>query len=140
MKYGEQAIEDQTDIEVFENPGTSDYSIHIEHPEFTCLCPRSGYPDFGTIIIDYVPDKICIELKSWKLYINRFRNTNKYHEAVVNEIADYLMALRPKYLRVVGDFLRRGNVKTIVTVKRGDVKYETLLCNERDLPGSTGRR
>ena len=117
-RYGEQEI-DKIELEVFDNPAPErDYNIHIEHPEFTCKCPRSGYPDFGTIIIDYVPDKLCVELKSWKLYINGFRDQYKFHEAVINEIADhFIKTLSPRRLVVTGDFMRRGNVKTVVKVE-----------------------
>lgn len=116
QKYGEKAIS-EIELETFANPALErDYNIHIEHPEFTCKCPRSGYPDFATIIVDYTPDELCVELKSWKLYINSFRDIYEYHEAVVNKILDELVAvLSPRKLRVVGDFNRRGNVKTVVT-------------------------
>jgi len=95
--------------------------IHIEHPEYTALCPRSGYPDFGTIVIDYIPDvKVC-ELKAIKLYINSFREERVSHENVVNIIADkFLKDVEPKALRIIGDFTRRGGVKMIVTVYRGE--------------------
>lgn len=118
MRLGEIAIKEQQ-LEVFENPAPdNDYNIHIEHPEFTCKCPRSGYPDFGKIIVEYVPDKLCLELKSWKLYINAFRDTYRYHEAIINEIANVLkQLLSPRRLKIIGDFNRRGNIKTIVTVE-----------------------
>lgn len=117
LRKGEAEIQN-IELETFENPAIEkDYMIHIEHPEFTCKCPRSGYPDFATIIVDYVPDKLCVELKSWKLYINSFRDDYKFHEAVTNEIYDTLhKTLSPRKLKVTGDFMRRGNVKTIVAV------------------------
>ncbi|MEM7769680.1 MAG: preQ(1) synthase, partial [Cyanobacteria bacterium P01_A01_bin.37] len=97
------------------------YSIHLEHPEFTALCPRSSYPDFGTIVVDYQPGKWVVELKAFKLYINSFRNQRISHEGVVNQIADRLWnELSPVGLRLIGDFTRRGGVKTVITVCKGD--------------------
>ena len=118
IRYGEKQV-NAAALEVFDNPKPErDYTVSIEHPEFTCKCPRSGYPDFATIHIEYVPDKLCVELKSWKLYINSYRDTYKYHEAVVNEICDmFVEKVQPKELKVIGDFNRRGNIKTIVTVE-----------------------
>ncbi len=104
------------------NPGR-DYEIDIEAPEWTALCPITGQPDFGTIRIRYVPDRLCLELKSFKLYIHSFRERGVFHEAVTNEILDHLVAsCRPRRMRVVGDFRVRGGIKTIVTAehpKRG---------------------
>jgi 7-cyano-7-deazaguanine reductase len=98
----------------------NDYLIQLEHPEFTALCPRSGYPDFGTIVVEYYPGPLVLELKAFKLYINSFRNERISHEAVVNTIADRLaQELSPKMMRVIGDFQRRGNVKTVITTYRG---------------------
>jgi len=92
-----------------------DYEVSVALPEFTCLCPISGYPDFATIHVRYIPDKKIIELKSLKLYINRFRDQSHFHEAVVNRILDDLTAcIRPRWMEVVGDFNPRGNVKTVV--------------------------
>jgi len=94
--------------------------IHIEHPEYTALCPRSGYPDFGTIVIDYEPDAKVFELKAIKLYINSFRDRRISHENVINEIADKIYKdVVPSTLRIIGDFTRRGGIKTVVTVYRG---------------------
>jgi 7-cyano-7-deazaguanine reductase len=94
------------------------YEISFACQEFTCLCPRSGFPDFATIYIKYVPDKFCVELKSLKLYINGFRNKKVFHEDVTNNIIDDLInLLDPHEIEVVGDFTVRGNVKTIVTAK-----------------------
>jgi 7-cyano-7-deazaguanine reductase len=93
-----------------------DYKIAISYPEFTCLCPRSGYPDFATIRVTYVPDERIVELRALKLYLNRYRNEYVFHEAVVNRILDDLVAAaNPRWIRVVGDFNVRGNVKTVVT-------------------------
>lgn len=116
-KYGEIAIE-EAKLERWENPAPErDYTIDISFPEFTCLCPRSGYPDFAIINISYIPDKYIVELKSLKLYLNKFRNQHVSHEKVINIMYnDLLDLLKPRYLKVVGDFNPRGNVKTIITV------------------------
>ncbi|MBN1779777.1 NADPH-dependent 7-cyano-7-deazaguanine reductase QueF [bacterium] len=94
-----------------------DYDISIELPEYTCLCPISGYPDFAVIRVKYVPDQFIIELKSLKLYINQFRNKEMYHEAGVNKILDDLVeCIHPRSMEITGDFNPRGNVKTVVRV------------------------
>ncbi len=120
MKYGEKAIKDAK-IELWDNPNPErDYEINIIFPEFTCLCPRSGYPDFATIKINYVPDKKIVELKSLKLYLNSFRNNYLSHEEVTNKIYSELeKRLKPRFLEVVGDFNPRGNVKTIIKICSG---------------------
>ncbi len=117
MKYGAEAIK-QAKLEIWDNPYPDrDYVIDISYPEFTCLCPRSGYPDFATIKITYVPDKKIVELRALKLYLNSFRDQNISHEAVSNVIFDVLKKnLRPRSLEVVGDFNVRGNVKTVIRV------------------------
>ena len=117
MKYGTKAIK-QAKLEIWPNPNPErDYVIDISYPEFTCLCPRSGYPDFATIRITYTPDKKVVELKSLKLYLNSFRDQGVSHEAVPNLIFDTLKKnLKPRALVVEGDFNVRGNVKTIVRV------------------------
>lgn len=117
MKYGEEAIE-KARLEAWENPYPDrDYRIDIAFPEFTCLCPRSGYPDFATIRINYTPDKLVVELKSLKLYLNRYRNEYISHEAATNRIFDDLKnLLKPRQLEVIGDFNVRGNVKTLIRV------------------------
>jgi len=95
-----------------------DYEIDFTIPEFTCLCPRSNFPDFATIRIHYVPDRSLVELKSLKLYINKFRDQEMFHEAAVNRILDDLVALvEPRFMEVVGDFNVRGNIKTVVTAR-----------------------
>jgi 7-cyano-7-deazaguanine reductase len=108
-------------LERFPNPNPErDYLISITLPEFTCLCPLSGYPDFAVMRLRYVPDKWCVELKSLKLYINSFRDKGAFHEAVTNQIADDLIKLlKPRWLELVGDFNPRGNVKTVVKVCHG---------------------
>lgn len=92
-----------------------DYQVEITLPEFTCLCPISGYPDFATIHVNYIPDKRILELKSVKLYINKFRDQEHFHEEIVNKILEDLVAVcQPRWMEVVGDFNPRGNVKTVV--------------------------
>jgi 7-cyano-7-deazaguanine reductase len=95
-----------------------DYEVSITLPEFTCLCPMTGYPDFATIHVTYVPDKLLLELKSVKLYINKFRDQEVFHEEAANKILeDLAAACRPRWMEVVGDFNPRGNVKTVVKVE-----------------------
>jgi len=117
MKYGEKAIQEAV-LEIWDNPNPErDYEITICFPEFTCLCPRSGYPDFATIKINYVPSEKIVELKSLKLYLNSFRNVYISHEEAANKIYSELQKrLNPKFLEVIGDFNPRGNVKTVVRV------------------------
>ena len=117
MKYGAKAIK-TVKLEIWENPYPDrDYVIDISYPEFTCLCPRSGYPDFATIKVTYTPDKRVVELKSLKLYLNSFRDKGVSHEAVTNMVFDVLKKnLKPRSLEVVGDFNVRGNVKTVIRV------------------------
>ncbi len=123
MKYGEEAIK-KAGLEIWENPYPDrDYEIDINFPEFTCLCPRSGYPDFAVIIIKYVPAAKIVELKALKLYLNSFRDQHISHEEVTNRVFDLLQKkLKPRYLEVTGDFNPRGNVKTVVRVTSGDKK------------------
>ncbi len=123
MKYGEKAVS-EAKLEIWDNPNTErDYEINISFPEFTCLCPRSGYPDFATIKITYVPSKKIVELKALKLWLNLFRDRHISHEAVTNLIFDKLQkALKPRVLEVIGDFNPRGNVKTVITVSSKKLK------------------
>src|SRR5215831_9652436 len=104
-------------LEIFPNPAPDrDYTIAFDAPEFTCLCPRTGQPDFATIRIRYVPAKACVELKSLKLYLWSFRDEGHFHEAVTNVILDDLVrAVRPRTMEVTGDFLVRGGIHTVVT-------------------------
>ncbi|MHB8882329.1 MAG: preQ(1) synthase [Thermodesulfovibrionales bacterium] len=120
MKYGEAAIR-KARLEIWPNPSPErDYEITITFSEFTCLCPRSGYPDFATFIITYVPDKKIVELKALKLYLNSFRDISISHEESTNRIFSELQKkLKPRYLEVVGDFNPRGNVKTVVRAATG---------------------
>ena len=104
-------------LETFANPNPGrDYEINFECPEFTCLCPRTGQPDFATIRIRYVPNRSCVELKSLKLYLWSFRDEGHFHEAVTNRILnDLVQATRPRRMTVVGDFYVRGGIHTVVT-------------------------
>jgi 7-cyano-7-deazaguanine reductase len=104
-------------LDTFPNPAPQrDYEIRFECPEFTCLCPRTGQPDFATVRIRYVPDRLCVELKSLKLYLWSFRDEGHFHEAVTNRILDDLVtATRPRRMTVEGDFLVRGGIHTVVT-------------------------
>jgi 7-cyano-7-deazaguanine reductase len=96
-------------LETFPNKGTSLYLIKIAHPEFTSLCPKTGQPDFATIKVDYMPDKLCVETKSFKLYMVAYRNHHSFMESMANKIMEDLVSvLSPKYLRVVGNFNPRG--------------------------------
>jgi 7-cyano-7-deazaguanine reductase len=106
-------------LEWFENPEPGrDYEIRFDCPEFTCLCPVTGQPDFATIRIRYVPDKRCVELKSLKLYLWSFRGEGHFHEAVTNRILDDLVALlAPRSITVVGDFAVRGGIHTVVEAR-----------------------
>jgi 7-cyano-7-deazaguanine reductase len=109
-----------TELETFPNPKTDrDYTIRMQLPEFTCLCPKTGQPDFATLDLEYVPDRLCVELKSLKLYIWSFRDRGAFHEAVTNEIADHLAAAtHPRFLRLTGRFNVRGGIYTTVVVER----------------------
>lgn len=117
-KYGEIAVEN-AQLERFENRTKHrDYQVDFTCPEFTCLCPRSGFPDFATVHISYTPDQWCVELKSLKLYINKFRNEGVFHEDVTNRILDDLVELLdPKHMTVTADFNVRGNIHTVITAE-----------------------
>ena len=106
-------------LETFANPRPGrDYEIRFDCPEFTCLCPLTGQPDFATFQISYVPDELCIELKSLKLYLWSFRDEGAFHEKVTNQIADDIIAaIKPRRLRVEGDFAVRGGIGTVVVVE-----------------------
>ncbi|HEX9180556.1 MAG TPA: preQ(1) synthase [Burkholderiales bacterium] len=106
-------------LETFPNPEPRrDYRIHMEIPEFTCLCPRTGQPDFAHLTLDYVPDRLCVELKSLKLYIWSYRDQGAFHEAVTNRILDDLAkATRPRFMRLTARFYVRGGVFTTVVAE-----------------------
>ena len=125
LRAGERAIREAA-LEAVPNPAPQrDYRVDVTFPEFTCLCPRTGYPDFAVIRISYVPEASIVELKSLKLYLNRFRNEYVFHEAAVNRILDDLVALAaPRWMRVVGEFTPRGNVTTMVTAEHQRPGYE----------------
>jgi 7-cyano-7-deazaguanine reductase len=106
-------------LETFENPKPGrDYEIRFDCPEFSCVCPRTGQPDFATIRIRYVPDRLCVELKSLKLYLWAFRDEGHFHEAVTNRILDDLIrAVAPRKMRVEGDFNVRGGIQTVIVAE-----------------------
>jgi 7-cyano-7-deazaguanine reductase len=124
VKYGARMIAEST-LEAVPNPNPGrDYEINLTIPEFTCLCPRSNFPDFATIRITYTPDQSIVELKSLKLYINRFRDQELFHEQAVNRILDDLVTLvKPRLMEVVGDFNVRGNIKAVVTARHAAPGY-----------------
>jgi 7-cyano-7-deazaguanine reductase len=132
-------------LETFPNPAAHrDYQIHMEIPEFTCLCPKTGQPDFATLTLDYIADKVCVELKSLKLYIWSFRDEGHFHEDVTNRILDDLVnAVKPRYMRLTARFYVRGGVFTTVVAeyrKKGwqpPVKVE--LADLTSLPNANTR-
>lgn len=107
------------DLETFDNPQPErDYTIRISTPEFTCLCPKTGQPDFATLELEYVPDQKCVELKSWKLYVWSYRDEGAFHEAVTNRILDDLVAAtQPRFMRLTAIFNVRGGVYTTVVAE-----------------------
>jgi 7-cyano-7-deazaguanine reductase len=109
-------------LETFPNPNRSrPYEIAMECPEFTCVCPMTGQPDFATIRLRYIPAERCVELKSLKLYLWSYRSEGAFHEAVTNRICDDLVkALVPTWIEVTGDFAVRGGIHTVVTVRHGE--------------------
>lgn len=123
-------------LEAFDNPYVNrDYQIHMEIPEFTCLCPKTGQPDFAKLILDYIPDKKCVELKSLKLYIWSYRDQGVFHEAVTNKIMDDLVALlKPRYLRLTSRFYVRGGIFTNVSVEHRKKRMESKIgCSVTNL-------
>jgi 7-cyano-7-deazaguanine reductase len=111
-------------LETFPNPSPErDYQIRFECPEFTCVCPRTGQPDFATFVIRYVPNQTCVELKSLKLYLWSFRDVGAFHERVANTICDDLVGLlQPRFLEVEGRFNVRGGISTTVACRHGDAR------------------
>ncbi|MFI4895124.1 MAG: preQ(1) synthase [Steroidobacterales bacterium] len=107
-------------IETFANPAPEhDYTIRMSIPEFTCLCPRTGQPDFAILELEYVPDRLCIELKALKLYIWSFRDRGTFHEAVTNEILEHLArSVTPRFMRLTAHFNVRGGISTRVIAER----------------------
>ena len=124
MRNGEEEIEkfDIEKMEVWPNKQKRDYLIKITLPEFCCRCPRSGYPDFATIYLEYIPDKLVVELKAIKLYINSFMNRYISHEDSINEIYGVLQnKLKPKFMKITGDFNPRGNVHTVIEINSDQI-------------------
>jgi len=106
-------------LETFDNPHPDrDYTIRIRVPEFTCLCPKTGQPDFATLHLDYVPDRLCVELKSLKLYVWSFREDGAFHEDITNRIlGDLVTACRPRFMRLRAEFNVRGGIYTDIVVE-----------------------
>jgi len=132
-------------LETFANPNPArDYRIHMEIPEFTCLCPRTGQPDFATLYLDYVPDRLCIELRSLKLYVWSFRNEGAFHESVTNRmLEDLVRAVRPRFMRFIARFNVRGGIYTTVIAehrkprwKPGPALDPAVIPQARDRPAS----
>ncbi len=115
QRYGEEQIA-RGELEALPNPSPHrDYTIELSYPEFTCKCPRSGYPDFAAIHLNFVPDVSIVELRSWKLYLNKYRDEYIFHEAVANKILDdFIRAIEPRRAELVADWNVRGNVKTVI--------------------------
>jgi 7-cyano-7-deazaguanine reductase len=128
VKYGEKEIKNfdvDKDLEIWENRYKKNYKIKTTLPEFTCLCPRSGYPDFATIYLEYIPQDYVVELKALKLFINSFRDRYISHEESANEIFDTLYKrLKPKWMRVVMDFNPRGNVHTVIEIDSKEIEKD----------------
>lgn len=113
------------ELETFPNPSAADYTIRMQIPEFTCLCPKTGQPDFATLDLEYVPDRLCVELKSLKLYVWSFRDRGAFHEAITNEIAERLArTLEPRFLRLSARFNVRGGIYTTVVVERRQAGWQ----------------
>jgi 7-cyano-7-deazaguanine reductase len=123
-----------TRLETFDNPERArDYTIRIRIPEFTCLCPRTGQPDFAELLLEYVPDRLCVELKALKLYIWSYRDQGAFHEAVTNRIlSDVVSAIRPRFMRVTAAFNVRGGIYTTVIAEHRDPEWCPLA--RIDLP------
>lgn len=113
------ATKPDQNLETFDNPQSDrDFHIHMEIPEFTCLCPKTGQPDFATLILDYIPDQKCVELKSLKLYIWSYRDQGAFHEAVTNRILDDLVAAtNPRFMRLTAKFYVRGGIFTNIVAE-----------------------
>ncbi|WP_304545209.1 preQ(1) synthase [Sulfurimonas microaerophilic] len=128
MKYGEKEIREfdvEKDMEIWPNENKKEYLIKVTLPEFMALCPRSGYPDFATIYIEYTPDEYVVELKALKLYINSFMGRYISHENSANEIYDVIYnKIKPKYLKLTADFKPRGNVHTVIEIDSSKITKE----------------
>jgi 7-cyano-7-deazaguanine reductase len=129
-------------VQTFPNPAPGrDYRIHMQVPEFTCLCPKTGQPDFATLELDYVPDRVCIELKSLKLYVWSYRDQGAFHEAVTNRILDDLVkACRPRFMRLAARFNVRGGIFTTVVAEHRKRGWRALASpNLERLPAARPR-
>jgi 7-cyano-7-deazaguanine reductase len=117
-------------LETFANPSPErDYTIRMRIPEFTCVCPKTGQPDFATLFLEYIPDQLCVELKSLKLYIASFRTRGAFHEAITNEIVDELAAtLAPRFMRLTARFNVRGGIHTSVIVEHRKIGSPALCA------------
>ncbi|MEO1924152.1 MAG: preQ(1) synthase [Nautiliaceae bacterium] len=127
IKYGEKEILEfnPENMEIWPNNHKKNYTIKITLPEFMCKCPRSGYPDFATVYLEYIPNEWVVELKALKLYINSFMNRYISHEDSANEIFDTLYSkLKPKWMRIVMDFNPRGNVHTVIEIDSEKIEKE----------------
>ena len=122
------ATQPSRELELFPNPQPErDYTIRISIPEFTCLCPKTGQPDFATLLLEYIPDQHCVELKSLKLYVWSFRNEGAFHEAVTNEILDDLVqATAPRFMRLTAVFNVRGGIGTTVVAEHRAEGWQSL--------------
>src|SRR5215216_8167430 len=121
-------------LETFPNPAPQrDYRIRMQIPEFTCVCPMTGQPDFATLTLDYVADRLCVELKSLKLYVWSYRNEGAFHEAVTNRILDDLVrATRPRYMRLIARFYVRGGIFTTVIAQHAKPKWKITALLDLD--------
>jgi 7-cyano-7-deazaguanine reductase len=117
------------DLETFANPQPGrDYTIRIRMPEFTCLCPKTGQPDFATLHLEYIPETLCVELKSLKLYIWSFRDEGAFHEAVTNRILDDLVAATaPRFMRLTAEFMVRGGIYTTVVAEHRAATWQPAI-------------
>jgi 7-cyano-7-deazaguanine reductase len=136
------ATQPSKNLDTFPNPNPArDYHIHMEIPEFTCLCPKTGQPDFATLILDYIADQQCVELKSLKLYVWSFRNEGHFHEDVTNRILNDLVAVtQPRFMRLTAKFYVRGGIFTTVTTehrKPGWQPAPRVELNRFDAPSNT---
>lgn len=126
MKYGEKEIVEfdvEKDLEIWPNAHDKNYLIKVTLPEFMAKCPRSGYPDFATLYLEYTPDQYVVELKALKLYINSFMNRSVSHENSANEIYDTIYnRIKPKYMKLIADFNPRGNVHTVIEIDSSKIE------------------
>jgi len=121
-------------LETFPNPKPErDYVVEFTLPEFTCVCPKTGQPDFATIYISYVPDQLCVELKSLKLYEWSFREEGHFHEQVTHLILDDLVdLLNPRYMQIIADFAVRGGIHTVVKASHGNAEFADLVPDSEE--------